>query len=285
MGRGRRLAAAASLLGSAGAFVWLGLHYRHSVDLSAPALAFGAGLAAASVGLTRKNLFAQIMSRGLAWVLFAPCAVVTIVEVLKGRLNDPAPVAFALSSGAALLLASPMLRSEEARAAFAPSKFRRSFLAACTSAVTIGLVTGMVAWEMLWWNQPASGVALGALGTSMIASAFGVLRMRGWGIALAALNAIISFVAGALVGAGEGFALAMTAIPGLLFLLPIVLAKLGIGDERAEAARLRVRVTDACANEETPLPARVRIATSNDTHVVDEERVDLQKAERALVVS
>ena len=93
---------------------------------------------------------------------------------------------------------------------------------------------------------------------SMIASALGVIRMRGWGIALATLNAIVSLVAGAVVGEAQGFAIAATALPGALFLLPIVLAKLGIGDNDTQSAA-RVRVS-----EEASLPERVRVDVSDE---------------------
>ena len=282
MGRGRRLAAGASLLASAGGFAWIALANGQPF-VQWHALAFGAGLAAASVGLTRKNLFVQALSRGLAWVLFAPCAVATMVELMRGQFVETAIFGFGLSSGLALLLARPMQNTDEARAAFAPSKFRRSFLAASTASVTMGLVIGMVAWETLWYHQLLSGLGLAALGTSMIASAFGVLRMRGWGIALATLNAIVSLVAGAFVGNGEGFAVAATALPGVLFLLPIVLAKLGFGErgEGAGASATRIRIAEA---EEIVLPARLRIATDDEASREREDDVEEpRKAERALV--
>jgi hypothetical protein len=125
----------------------------------------------------------------------------------------------------------------------------------------------MVAFELLWEHAFLGGLGLAALGTSMIASAFGVLRMRGWGIALATLNAIVSLVAGAFMGRGEGFALAATALPGVLFLLPIVLAKLGVGEGAQSGATSRVRIA---TTEEAALPARVRIDTSDDLLVDDD---------------
>lgn len=267
MGRGRRLAAGASLLASAGGFVWLSLQ-------SAPdwiawrGLAFAAGLAAASYGVTRKNIFGQILSRGLAWVLFAPCAIVGIMELLKARLNEPAVTMFGLASGLALLLARPMLNTDEARDAFAPTKFRRSFLAVCTAAVATGIVTGIVGWEMLWSSEVMSGLALGALGTSMLASAFGVLRMRGWGIVLATLNAILSLVVGAFVGHSEGFVLAATALPSLLFVMPIVYAKLDVGES---SATTHTRIAD-----EEALPARVRIDASFKESELRDDELDAQ---------
>jgi hypothetical protein len=257
MGRGRRLAAGASLFAAAGGFVWLALENAPSW-IEWRSLAFGAALAGASVGLTRKNVTAQIMSRGLAWIVFAPCAVVMVVELMRGRLTEPALTAFGMASGLALFLARPMLNGAEAREQFAPTKFRRSFLAACTATVTTGLVTGMVAWELLWHHQILGGLGLAALGASMLASALGVLRMRGWGIALATVNAILSLVAGALVGDAPGFALAATALPGALFLLPIVLAKLGVGENDARATS-RIRVAEEASHSE-----RLRIDVSDE---------------------
>jgi hypothetical protein len=258
MGRGRRLAAGASLLATSGGFVWLALT---SWFLDWRTLAFAGGLAAASFGLTRKNVIGQVMSRGLAWIVFAPAAVVMAVELMKGRLFEPALTGLGIASGLALFLSRPMLDSDEARAQFAPSKFRRSFLAACTATMTIGLVTGMVAWEMLWSHMILGGIGLAALGTSMLASSLGVLRMRGWGIALATLNAIVSLVAGAVVGDAAGFAIAATALPGALFLLPIALAKLGVGESTSasSASAAQVRIAEAA-----PAIERVRVDVSDE---------------------
>ena len=266
MGRGRRLAAGASLLATAGGFVSMALeHASYYVDWRS--LAFGTGLAAAAVGLTRKNVFAQILSRGLAWIVFAPASVVIAVELMKGRLMEPMLTGMGITTGLALFLARPMLDTDEARAQFAPDKFRRSFLAACTATMTIGLVTGMVAWEAMWNNHVLAGVGLAALGTSLLASAFGVLRMRGWGIALATLNAIVSLVTGAIVGDAGGFAIAATALPGVLFLLPIALAKLGVGESMktrgSSTSSAQVRIADEAA-----LPPQVRVATEEE---IDDE--------------
>ena len=240
-------------------------HASYYVDWRS--LAFGTGLAAAAVGLTRKNVFAQILSRGLAWIVFAPASVVIAVELMKGRLMEPMLTGMGITTGLALFLARPMLDTDEARAQFAPDKFRRSFLAACTATMTIGLVTGMVAWEAMWNNHVLAGVGLAALGTSLLASAFGVLRMRGWGIALATLNAIVSLVTGAIVGDAGGFAIAATALPGVLFLLPIALAKLGVGESMktrgSSTASAQVRIADEAA-----LPPQVRVATEEE---IDDE--------------
>lgn len=262
MGRGRRLAAGASLLATAGGFVSMALeHASYYVDWRS--LAFGTGLAAAAVGITRKNVFAQMLSRGLAWIVFAPASVFIAVELMKGRVIEPMFTGMGITTGLALFLARPMLDSDEARAQFAPTKFRRSFLAACTATITIGLVTGMVAWEALWNQHVLAGVGLAALGTSLLASSFGVLRMRGWGIALATLNAIVSLVAGAVVGDAGGFAIAATALPGALFLLPIALAKLGVG-ESTKASASSISTAHVRIADEAALPARMRVATEED---------------------
>lgn len=256
-GRARRLAAGASLLATAGGFAWLGV--RHGSWFDWHTLAFAGGLAVAAFGLTRKWLVGQIVSRAMAWVVLAPTAAVATVEALRGHV-DAGISAFAATSAAALLLARPMLHTKEARATFSPSKFRRAFLAASTAATTIAIVLGIVAYEGLRAGEIAAGLGLGMLATSILASAVGVLRMRGWGIALAALTSIVSLVAGLVVGHEGGIALASTALPGVLFLLPIALAKLGVGDpEPASAARYTRVSADAEA-----LPGRVRVATPDD---------------------
>lgn len=261
-GRVRRLAAGASLLASAGGFAWLGL--RHGTWIDWHTLAFAGGLAVAAFGLTRKWLVGQVLSRAMAWIVLAPTAAVTTIELLRGHL-EPGAAAFAATTGAALLLARPMLHGDEARAAFNPSKFRRSFLAASTAAATIAIVLGMVAYEGLRHGEVASGLGIGMLATSILASAVGVLRMRGWGIALAALSSIVSLVAGMLVGRETGVALASSALPGVLFLLPIVLAKLGVGED-ASSSSARTRVSIAAE----ALPSRVRVASDDEALLEDE---------------
>jgi len=256
--RARRLAVAGctSLLASAGGFVYLGVRHLDWMDWRS--VAFGGGLAAAAVGLTRKNVITQVLSRAMAWIVFAPMALVTVVEASRGRF-DGGIAAFAATSGLALLLSRPMLSTDDAKAAFAPSKFRRAFLSASTASMTVGLITGIVAFELLAMGTWAGGLALGALGTAMLGAAIGVLRMRGWGIALGLLTSIASLITGMLMGSGQGFALACGAVPGILLLLPILFAKLGLGEDSSPAAA-RTRVSlDAEA-----LPSRVRIATGEE---------------------
>lgn len=259
MGRGRRLAAGASLLATAGGFAWLGVRHFDWIDWHM--LAFAGSVAVAAVGLTRKNIVAQVLSRSMAWMVLLPTGVVAAVEAMRGHL-DPGVAAFAATSGAALLLARPMLHSEEARAAFHPHKFRRTFLAACTVASTIALVVGMTAYEGLRSGHFVEGIGLGALAASIVASAVGVLRMRAWGIALAALSALVSLVSAMVVGGGAGVVLATTALPGVLFLLPVLLAKLGVGDVPAPPAAGMTYARIATGDAE--LPSRVRVATEDE---------------------
>lgn len=266
----RRLAAGVSLVTAAGGFAWLGLRHLGWVDWHA--VAFAGVLAAAGVGLTRRWLVGQVFSRALAWIVFLPTAAVGAAEALRGHL-DPGIFAFAATTGAALLLARPMLHTSDARAAFAPSRFRRSFLAACTASAAIAIVLGMVAYESLFRGHAGTGLALGALAASIAASAIGVLRMRGWGVALAALSSIVSLSAAALVGGDKGVALASTALPGALFVLPIVLAKLGVGEAEAAAA--------PPAHARVALPARVRVATEHEAAIELEEEAPAAVAQRA----
>lgn len=274
-GRARRLAAGASLLATAGGFAWLGV--RHGSWIDWHTLAFAGGLAVAAVGLTRKWLVGQVLSRAMAWVVLAPTAAVAIVEALRDHF-DSGVAAFAATSGAALLLARPMLHTEEARASFAPSKFRRSFLAASTAAATIALVLGIVGYEGLRSAHYSAGLGIGMLATSILASAIGVLRMRGWGIALAALTSIVSLVSGMFVGGEAGVALASTALPGVLFLLPIALAKLGVGDSNAPAASHTRVSADAQA-----LPSRVRVASLDEEFAEDDSAALTDARPRAAV--
>ncbi len=276
-GSARRLAAGVSLLATAGGFAWLGVRHGSWVDWHA--LAFAGGLVVAAVGLTRKWLVGQVLSRAMAWVVLAPTGAIATIEALRGHF-DAGVTAFAATSGAALLLARPMLHTAEARAAFAPSKFRRSFLAASTAAATIAIVLGMVGYEGLRSGHYAAGLGIGVLATSILASAVGVLRMRGWGIALAALTSIVSLVSAMFVGHEAGVALASTALPGVLFLLPIALAKLGVGDEAARATS-RMRVSAAAE----ALPSRVRVAPLDEERDDEAVRADALEPARAVARS
>src|SRR5580658_8251657 len=78
------------------------------------------GLSVAAFGLSRVSVIAQVLSRGVAWLIFAPAAIATLVALVIRSMPSPSLVGLTLASGAALLLSRPALATKEARAAFAP---------------------------------------------------------------------------------------------------------------------------------------------------------------------
>jgi hypothetical protein len=246
----------------------IAVHDRHWIEWALLACAGVVG--AAGVGLARRSMTAQVLSRGTAWTVLAPSALVTSFSLANGH-PDWTAAAFAAATGGALLLARPMLSTAEARAEFAPSSFRRWLFAGATASVTAGLVTGLFALEGLRFH-PASAIALGALALSLLGSAVGVVKMRAWGILLGALTSIVTLLAAVAMHDAAGLVLALASLPGMMLVLPVVLAQ----RERARAgARPFTRVSSEISHDE--LPSRVRVATEPvaafDDEFEDDERV------------
>jgi hypothetical protein len=223
--RARRLAASAALLASAAGHAFLSVG-RHRID---PALLLFAGLTAlASVGLARRSVATQVLSRGMGILVFGIGALASFFDhsLFLGGI--------AASAGAALLLSKPMLHTAEARRDFAPLRFRSALLAAASGAAAtagIALLGGLLG---LTRGAPAAGAALLALGGALVAAAVGVARMRAWGILLGGLVSLVTITAAFFVPAWSSI-LAALAVPGALLALPVVLARLGIGEPAAQA--------------------------------------------------
>ncbi|MDB4946197.1 MAG: hypothetical protein JWP97_5731 [Labilithrix sp.] len=271
--RGRRLAASGALATAAAGLAVLAVHDLRWVEWSVLA---GAGvLAASALGLSRKSVTAQVFSRGAAWVVFVPSAIGAFVTMVADT-PEPALFGLAAGTGAALVLARPMLHTAEAHAGFAASRFRRWLLAGATASVATGLVTGLVGLDFVhralaWSHSWAGAVGFSALTLGLFASALGVLRLRTWGILLGGLTSLATLAAAAAVGGPAGMALSLAAIPGLLFfVLPVLLAR----QERSrEALQTRTRV--AAFDDASLLPSRVRVAddafaASADDHLASE---------------
>jgi hypothetical protein len=149
--------------------------------------------------------------------------------------------AIATASGAALWLARPMLQTLEARAAFAPARFRGLFLAGATAASATGIAMGAIGIGMLGWGMVAgAGVAL--VGGALVASGLAVVRMRSWGALLPALLSAVALTIGAFAPHEIAFVLAATTIPATLLLLPVLLARLGFGSAPDASRSERVRI-------------------------------------------
>ena len=156
-----------------------------------------------------------------------------------------------------------MLDTAEARAEFAPSSFRKWLFAGATASVSAGLMSSLYALDGLRWH-PASAIALLGLSLSLLASAIGVVRMRAWGILLGALTSILTLVAAAVMHDAPGLVLALASLPGLMLILPVLLA------QRARSktdARSFTRVSPQIGLE---APSRIRVA-AEPTAAFDDE--------------
>jgi hypothetical protein len=215
-------------------------------------------IATAAVGMTRKELPVQIASRGVAWAVFLPGALGTLLTATSGRV-EPLAIALAALTGAALLLGRPMLSTREALAAFHPTRVRGAFLAACTMVATAATYVGFAALIAFRFGGLASGLALASMSGALLASAIGVVRMRAWGVFLGAATSIAASVfAAAFVSSADGVGLAVAGLPGLGLLVPVLLARLGVGEPATIGASerpTRIRI------EEEASP-RLRIATT-----------------------
>lgn len=265
--RARRFAASASFATVSGAMAYAAFQSWRGGWGDWHMWALAGLLGVAAVGLSRKSLMVQVLSRGMAWLAFAPLAIVTFYAVLHGSI-EPEVAALTATSGAALLLGRPMLHTKEAHAEFSPVRFRRWLLSGTTAAAAAGITTSAFALEAFERGHLAASAGLGLFATALAGSAFGVLRMRAWGILLGGLTSILA-VGGALVSHSEAsLAWLMAALPGLLLMTPVFASKLGSDKphavtnlriaEAAEASQTRIRVDideDLAASEE-PLPRK-----------------------------
>lgn len=263
----RKAAAGAAMLGTAGVMAWES--FRHWRVEWIP-LAFAAMLCAGAVGITRKALPVQMLSRGAAWILLFPATIVVLVQLLNGRMPGFTETALAATTSAALWLSSPMLRAKQALADFAPKAYRRILLAGSTATAATAYLTGGVALELLGqhgWSR-VEGLPFAALTLCLLAAAVAVVRMRAWGVLLGAATSIVLLLSSIFVGNGWGALLAMCAAPMLaLHVLPIVLARYGFGRGKTPPPT-RVASSFELEFEE---PARYRVAQSDELDLEESE--------------
>jgi hypothetical protein len=254
MSHGRRLAGPAALVATAGGLAAIAVHDVHWIEWGL--LAYAGAVAAAGIGLARRSMPLQVLSRATAWTVLAPSVLVTVFSLANGHTEWMA-AALAASSGGALLLARPMLNTSEARAAFAPSSFRRWLLAGATASAGLGLVTGLFALDGMTWH-PAASIPLLGLALAQLASAVGVVRMRAWGILLGGLTSVVTLITALFMHDAAGLALALATIPGFMLMLPVLIAKRQRA--KAEAASTYTRVASHVSYDDAP--SRVRVADS-----------------------
>ncbi len=267
----RTIAASFALLGVALLYAQVASSHRQGLD--AANLAFIGAIAVAAVGITRRSLAAQVLARAMGWLAFIPGAVVFAHHLGQGRFAA-GMAAIATASGAALWLARPMLQTREARAAFAPARFRGLFLAGATSAAATGLALGAIGIGMLGWGVVAgAGVAL--LGGALVASGLAVVRMRSWGALLPALLSAVALTTGAFAPHAIAFVLAATTLPATLLLLPVLLARLGFGStpRASENERVRIAAFEQPVSRTIDDAAALETISSEDAEGTSETRV------------
>lgn len=267
---GRKLTATLGMLGAAGVGtaltaghwpVWLWLPIAGSAALS-------------GVALTRGSIVTRILARGVAWSVLVPTLVHAAARARHGGLPDLGAFAIAASTITALIAAAPALGTRAMRAAFAPAAGRRFFLAGATAVTSAGLATALGALVRFCasWGSAANGLAIALLAAAYLGSAYGLLKMRGWGVLLGGLTSFVLLAFSLFDRAHAAPGWILCALPPLVGIIaPVLLARLGIlQQERAPATTpLRIATTE---------PALVRIADLD----LDDESADDAALPRAL---
>jgi hypothetical protein len=220
-----------------------------------------AGLVAAgAVGLARRGIVAQVLSRAVAWVVLTPMFFGIVEALYYRRSPDGAALFFAATSAGALLLARPALHTESARAEFAPAAHRRLFLAGAVASVMTGLVVAMSAAAVMSWSTAL-------LGTALVAAGVGVARMRSWGVLLGLATSV------AAVGAASFASHELIAIGLLLAAMPGALLGATVLGARLRSPRVAPVVDPTrIADRSTVLPpARTRVALDELDETDDDE--------------
>jgi len=257
----RKVAASGAMVAAGGMLAAIAVHERHWIEWSL--LAFSGVVAAAGIGLARRSMVSQVLSRAMGWLVFAPSALVAVVSGAAGGHTEWAAVALAAATGGALGLARPMLNTTEARAQFAPTSYRRWLFASATAAAATGMTFGMIALDtMRWGSLRMSAMGLGLLGVSFLGSAIGVVRMRAWGMLLGAATSMVALLGALLAHDASSLGWLMAAVPGLMMTLPILLA--ARSRAKAERDRGRVRIADDASTDFVPARYRIADASAED---------------------
>jgi hypothetical protein len=209
---------------------------------------------AGAVGLSRRGILAQVLSRGVGWVVLTPMLFAFADALRNGRLPAGGEVFFGATSAAALLLARPALHTAGARAEFAPFAYRKVFLAGAVASATAGLVAAMAAAGM-------HSFTLAALAAALLVSAVGVSRMRAWGVLLGIVSSLGALAAALLASDVFGVIwLALAAAPGAMLGATVLAARLrGVTAPALPAAPQRVAALD-----ESFVPVRARVAVGGE---------------------
>jgi hypothetical protein len=233
-------------------------------------------LGVAAIGLSRRSIVAQVLSRGAAWLMFVPAVAYTVGASAAHTMEWQGPF-IALTSGVALLLARPALHTAEAKAAFAPSAYRKTFLAGAVAAASVGTSAALLALESIHWRD-SIGVPFAFFGAALLASAVGVARMRSWGVLLAMATFATTFFVSLFVGGPAAVAAAAAAVPSALLVAPLIAARLrkpAPAESLSAGAVGRARLGAEAFVEERedalpPVLARVGIVAEGEGHELAE---------------
>lgn len=197
-----------------------------------PVLAPAALLAVASVGIVRPSIVVQVLSRATAWA--AALFVLTATLLLRAAWT-PELIGIVVGAVGALGLSYPMLHTEQARAAFHPRVFRHWFLAGAVATASMGMFVLMaLVMETRSFGALITPFTLLPLAfiASLVASAVGLVRMRGWAVLLGGTVASFLAIFGLI---NHDKATLVVALPTLLMqVLPVLVARRMSPSERRE---------------------------------------------------
>lgn len=267
--RVRQLAAAAMMAGLSADAVYRVTQARTGPYITeAVAEVFLFGLAA--IAYTKRSLFGQVVARGVAWMMLVDVATAYLE---RGSMALWAPFCI-LACAVSLVLTHPLLHTDEAKAAFAPARFRRLFLAGSTATAAMAGGAFYYAAFGVYNEIPMMAGFCGLLGLTLLLAVRGLLGMRTWGALLGGLASIVCLASVPFwyLESMTIQTLGLAAAPALLlWILPILVARstrVRVAPELVAvgAEDVRVRVGGAVEDEEElePLEEEPRRARTID---------------------
>jgi hypothetical protein len=216
----RALFATGAVVAGALFFGWKEAFSPWGVEWFIVALAAVYGIA--GLALQVRSMIAQVLVRGALWLAVLPVSLFTVESIAEGRLPETSMLSTVVLVGAALALSRPLLDTERARRALAPTQCRSLFLASAVSSSSAGLLTLFI--SILDHNSALGLIPLSAL---LLATAIGIVRMRAWSILTGALSLPIALLLSATLG----------VMPSIVIVAPSILLLATLLHARSKAAR------------------------------------------------
>lgn len=226
---------------------------------------------ASCFGFSQRSLVSQVVARALAWLFFVPAAAGAALQLLDVVNGSFTPTALALmtfatgaASGLALLLGRKTLMTPELRAAFAPRVYRDVFLAGSIGAAASGVAASGLGFAAAVAGETTLSFVSTMLGASLLGAAYGVVKMRSWGVLVAGAVSVLCLLGSAFVDPFAIRFLLLASLPGITLALGVVAARRKVQAEevREHATSARAELADpltlALADEHAP---RVRVAS------------------------